>query len=192
MFNSEIFYKVSYDMITCNLNTNSKNPLYMQLYSFIKHEIESGNMGCGEKLPSKRALAVHLKISVITVETAYAQLLAEGYITSKPGSGFYVESFEETDKVSPPSEVTETATDTMPIQYDFRTNRIDTSDFPFSTWAKLSREVLSERSADLLNACHHQGIPILREEIASYLREYRGMTVDSEQIVVGAGSEYLT
>ncbi len=179
-------------MITCNLNTNSKNPLYIQLYSFIKQEIESKNIGCGEKLPSKRALAAHLKISIITVETAYAQLLAEGYIISKPGSGFYVESLAETDKVSPPSEVIETATDTMPIQYDFRTNRIDTSDFPFSTWAKLSREVLSEQSADLLNACHHQGILALRNEIASYLKEFRGMMVDSEQIVVGAGSEYLT
>ena len=192
MFNSEIFYKVSYEMITCNLNTNSKNPLYMQLYSFIKHEIESGNMGCGEKLPSKRALAAHLKISVITVETAYAQLLAEGYIISKPGSGFYVESLAEKNKVSSSLKVSETATDTMPIQYDFRTNRIDTSDFPFSTWAKLSREVLSEQSADLLNACHHQGILALRNEIASYLKEFRGMTVVPEQIVVGAGSEYLT
>ena len=168
-------------MITCNLNVNSKNPLYMQLYSFIKQEIESENIGCGEKLPSKRALAAHLKISVITVENAYAQLLAEGYITSKPGSGFYVENFAETDKVSFAPEISESIPETMPIQYDFRTNRIDTSDFPFSTWAKLSREVLSEQSVDLLNACHHQGIPILREEIASYLREYRGMTV--EQIV---------
>lgn len=192
MLNSGIFYKVGFDMITFTLNTDSKIPLYMQLYSFMKQEIESGNIKCGEKLPSKRALSAHLKISVITVETAYAQLLAEGYITSKPGSGFYVENFKETDKVSLDSEVSETLQETAPIQYDFRTNRIDTSDFPFSTWAKLSREVLSEQSADLLNACHHQGMLSLRSEIASYLRDFRGMAVTPEQIVVGAGSEYLT
>ena len=192
MFNSEIFYKVGHGMITCNLNTNSKIPLYIQLYNLIKQEIELGNIKCGEKLPSKRALSAHLKISIITVENAYAQLLAEGYIISKPGSGFYVESIAETDKVSSASEISESIPETMPIQYDFRTNRIDTSDFPFSTWAKLSREVLSEQSADLLNACHHQGMLALRAEIASYLKEFRGMMVDHEQIVVGAGSEYLT
>lgn len=180
-------------MITFNLNSNIKIPLYMQLYSFIKQEIESENIKCGEKLPSKRTLATHMKISVTTVETAYAQLLAEGYITSKPGSGFYVESlFEETDKVSLLQKVNEMVSEPTSIQYDFRTNRIDTSDFPFSTWAKLSREVLSEQSADLLNACHHQGLLVLRTEIASYLKEFRGMSVDPEQIVVGAGSEYLT
>ena len=130
MFNSEIFYKVGHDMITCNLNTNSKIPLYIQLYNLIKQEIKLGNINCGEKLPSKRALSAHLKISIITVENAYAQLLAEGYIISKPGSGFYVESIAETDKVSSASEISESIPETMPIQYDFRTNRIDTSDCP--------------------------------------------------------------
>lgn len=179
-------------MITLNLDTESKIPLYMQLYSYMKQEMESGNIKCGEKLPSKRALSAHLKISIITVETAYAQLIAEGYITSKPGSGFYAEDIAKTDKVSSDSEIGEIFQKNLPIKYDFRTNRIDTSDFPFSTWAKLSREVLSEQSADLLNACHHQGTLSLRTEIASYLREFRGMEVDPEQIVVGAGSEYLT
>lgn len=179
-------------MITLNLDTESKSPLYMQLYSYMKQEMESGNIKCGEKLPSKRALSAHLKISIITVETAYAQLIAEGYITSKPGSGFYAEDIAKTDKVSSDSEIGEIFQKNLPIKYDFRTNRIDTSDFPFSTWAKLSREVLSEQSADLLNACHHQGTLSLRTEIASYLREFRGMEVDPEQIVVGAGSEYLT
>ncbi len=179
-------------MITLNLDTESKSPLYMQLYSYMKQEIESGNIKCGEKLPSKRALSAHLKISIITVETAYAQLIAEGYITSKPGSGYYAEDIAKTDKVSLDSEIGEIFQKNLPIKYDFRTNRIDTSDFPFSTWAKLSREVLSEQSADLLNACHHQGTLSLRTEIASYLREFRGMEVDPEQIVVGAGSEYLT
>ena len=130
---------------------------------------------------------------MITVETAYAQLMAEGYITSKPGSGFYVECLSEEYIFDNKTQETEKAFDEpSEIIYDFRTNRVDTSVFPFSTWAKLSREVLSERSADLLNACPPQGILSLRVRIAEYLKEFRGMAVDPEQIVIGAGSEYLT
>ncbi len=193
MSNFRLFYKVGFIMVTFSLEANSKIPLYMQLYNYMKGQIESGNIKRGERLPSKRALSAHLKISIITVETAYAQLLAEGYITSKPGSGFYAECFTENldvNRIFP--EVNEIADETTEIRYDFRTNRIDISDFPFSTWAKLSREVLSERSTDLLNACHPQGILPLRKQIAEYLREFRGMEICPEQIVIGAGTEYLT
>lgn len=179
-------------MITVSFRTDNKTPLYMQLYNHIKQEIESGALPCGEKLPSKRALSAHLKISIVTVETAYSQLLAEGYITSRPGSGFYVEELLAVDQVSCVQEKGKITTETELIRYDFHTNRIDISNFPFSTWAKLSRAVLSEQSDDLLNACHPQGTMALRTEIASYLKAFRGMTVSPEQIVVGAGTEYLT
>lgn len=179
-------------MITISLDSESKMPLYMQLYEYIRGEIENGNIKKGEKLPSKRVLSSHLKISIITVETAYAQLMAEGYIISKPGSGYYAESFEETELAEILDEREEESAENSEILYDFRTNRIDTSDFPFSSWAKISREVLSGRSEELLNACHVQGTFRLRERIAEYLRNFRGMNVSPEQIVVGAGTEYLT
>lgn len=205
-------------MITFTLNPDSKTPMYEQLYSHIKGEIDAGNIKSGEKLPSKRNLSAHLKISIVTVETAYAQLMAEGYIASKPGSGFYVEDLgdiidiklEDTSnnkrdnkRESKTESKTENVGETswgndllqsagVRIKYDFRTNRIDTTDFPFSTWAKLSREVLSEGDTDLLNACEPQGTWALREQIARYLKAFRGMEVSSEQIFVGAGSEYLT
>lgn len=185
-------------MITIQLDSNSKTPLYMQLYSFIKDEITAGRIQSGEKLPSKRELSAHLKISIVTVETAYAQLLAEGYIVSRPGSGFYADTLaEELQGAAFPQQDAPEAENSAPspaqkaVKYDFRTNRIDTEVFPFSTWAKLSREVLSERSSDLLNSCNPQGTAALRAEIAAYLRAFRGMEVDTEQIVVGAGSEYL-
>lgn len=79
-------------MLTFNLDSNSKTPLYEQLYYRIRNELETGGIKSGEKLPSKRELASHLKVSVVTVETAYSQLAAEGYITSRPGSGFYSRS----------------------------------------------------------------------------------------------------
>nr|MDD6336526.1 PLP-dependent aminotransferase family protein [bacterium] len=180
-------------MFTLTFQSDEQIPLYQQLYRYIKDEIESGHIQGGQRLPSKRALSAHLKISIITVETAYAQLVAEGYIVSKPGSGYYAEHFidnpacddagaEEEQPACPPAD----------IQYDFHTNRIDTSDFPFSTWTKLSREVLSERSEDLLNACPAQGTAALRIQIAAYLKNFRGMEVSPEQIFIGAGSEYLT
>ncbi len=180
-------------MITFEFDTSHKIPLYQQLYSYIKGEIEKGNIKAGDKLPSKRTLSAHLKVSIVTVETAYAQLMAEGYITSKPGSGFYAEhmaaSKPRKEGIPPPSEPLE---ETVQIRYDFRTNRMDASDFPFSIWAKLSREVLSEQSPELLNACHPQGTPVLRRRIAEYLKSFRGMEVSPEQIVIGAGTEYLT
>lgn len=179
-------------MITISLDPNSKTSLYMQLYEYIKTEIENSNIRKGEKLPSKRALASHLKISIITVETAYDQLMAEGYIISKPGSGYYAETFDDFQQSEFLQEKEEHIPEESEILYDFRTNRIDTSDFPFSTWAKISREVLSERSEELLNACHVQGILKLRLMIAQYLRDFRGLQVSPEQIVVGAGTEYLT
>lgn len=184
-------------MITISLDTNSKTPIYIQLYEYIKTEIENGNIKNKEKLPSKRTLASHLKISIITVETAYAQLMAEGYIISKPGSGYYTDIWDNTEaeQLTPSAnQLPETSsTDTQSeIVYDFRTNHIDTSEFPFSTWAKISREVLSERSEELLNACDVQGTLYLRRMIAQYLRDFRGLKIEPEQIVVGAGTEYLT
>lgn len=69
-------------MLTYNMDNRQELPLYDYLYRCIKNDILSGRIGIGEKLPSKRSLAKHLNISVITVENAYAQLLLEGYITS--------------------------------------------------------------------------------------------------------------
>ena len=66
-------------MFTPILDSGSSRPLYEQLYRYIRDEIEGGRLRAGERLPSKRALATHLKISVVTVEGAYGQLLAEGY-----------------------------------------------------------------------------------------------------------------
>lgn len=175
-------------MITIQINDSDKTPVYQQIYRFIKAEIESGNLKSGEKLPSKRALSQHLKVSVVTVETAYYQLLSEGYIRSKAGSGFYVEdNFFGTESV----DIQEISEEEAEIKYDFSTNNMDTALFPFSVWAKLSRGVLNSKSTDLLNSCDFRGVESLREEIANYLKQFRGMNVSPERIVIGAGSEYL-
>lgn len=178
-------------MITPILDGNSKIPLYEQIYEYIKEEIRSGRLAQGEKLPSKRTLAAHLRVSRSTVETAYDQLAGEGYIRAKERSGFYVRQAERTfhgGRVPVPEILDEKE---RAFRYDLRTSGVDTEKFPFTVWARLMRDVLSECGQELLKSCHPQGLPGLRECISRYLYEYRRVEARPEQIVVGAGTEYL-
>lgn len=174
------------------ISFHDDKPLYVQLYKHIRNEIESGKIGAGEKLPSKRALSAHLKISVVTVESAYALLTAEGYIYSVPGSGYYVERLpgpfrgEQNCAAVPPKPAE------RKYRFDFRTNRVDAELFPFSVWARLSREILSSGRDELLQSCSGKGVYALRQAIAEHLRSFRGVEAQAEQIVIGAGGEYLT
>lgn len=181
-------------MITCLFDPASKTPLYEQLYRFVRTEIEHGRLRADEKMPSKRELAAHLKVSIVTVESAFAQLVAEGYLRGVPRSGYYVQVFEAMPQKAsaplPPKILTRTA-EPAAYDYDFGTGGVITSLFPFATWAKLAREVLALNSDELLNVTHPQGVPSLREEIAAHLYKFRGIRVPADSIVVGAGSEYL-
>lgn len=181
-------------MLTYHLDAQSGVPLYEQLYRAVRADIMSGALAGGTRLPSKRQLAANLRISQITVETAYGQLAAEGYIVSAPRRGYFVQ-----EQIAPPPSVhTETVHRTVGkyprnerYDYDFKTNIVDNGCFPFSTWAHLSRRVLSEYSARLLEATDPRGVLQLRQEIAHYLHDFRGIAVSPENIVVGAGLEYL-
>ena len=82
-------------MLTYNFENIGSDSLYEFLYKCIKNDIIQGIILSGEKLPSKRALAKNLAISVITVENAYGQLLAEGYIYSIPKSGYIRQSIRQ-------------------------------------------------------------------------------------------------
>ncbi len=181
-------------MLTYVLKPQKGKPLYEQLYSFIRKDIESGLLKSGEQLPSKRKLAAHLKVSVITVEGAYAQLLAEGYIRGEARRGYFVQPLliEEQKGVGAKESLIwgHQKQPSPQYDYDFATNAVDTEDFPFSTWAKLMRQVLWEDQ--LLEATEPKGLYELREAIVRHLYEFRGISAEPEQVVVGAGSEYLT
>lgn len=178
-------------MLTYHLNSNHKTPLYEQLYRAIRDDILSGTLS--GRLPAKRPLASHLRISQITVENAYSQLVAEGYIRAVPRSGYFVQQLDTPHTVPPAIHPLPSPSLPAPesIDFDFRTNIVDTTRFPFSTWAKLSRTVLTDYDRHLLLATEPQGVPALREQIRRYLYAFRGISVDREQIIVGAGSEYL-
>ena len=176
-------------MLTYSLEDRGGLSLYEYLYRRIRADILDGTLATGERLPSKQALAEHLHISVITVEGAYQQLEAEGYVYTLPKRGFFVSHVDRPPEAPAPAAIPEEVPAVWKL--DLRNNRVDSSRFPVSTWVRLTRQVLSEGGSPLLSPVPHQGLPALRRAIADDLRDYKGMSVSPEQIVVGAGAEYL-
>jgi GntR family transcriptional regulator/MocR family aminotransferase len=180
-------------MLTYDLSS-TENPLYQQLYECIKSDISSGKLKINEKMPSKRALANNLGVSTITVENAYDQLISEGYIYSLPRRGYYISDISDlrmTEAAIKKNLKIEKGRKTEVYRYDFSSNKTESADFPFSVWAKLMREAISLRAKDLLTVSPCEGVKELREAIAEHLHSFRGMNVDPDQIVIGAGTEYL-
>ena len=174
------------------LDPANRRPLYQQLYDSLTRQIRSGQLRAGDRLPGKRSLAAQLAVAVNTVDTAYQMLVAEGYLEARPKSGFYV--LEYTDMLpqregEAPAFVPPVPAP-PPVRFDLSTGSVDTALFPFSTWGRIQKELLYARP-ELLSHGHRQGEAELREELAVYLRAYRGVVCSPEQIVVGAGVEYL-
>ena len=147
-----------------------------------------------KNFPSKRSFAKNLGISVITVENAYEQLIAEGYIYSMPKRGFYVTDFKgvlETKQREEVQEIIPMTSGENSYLADFTSNQTEADQFPFTIWAKMVREVLSDSRIQLMTNPPCGGIMSLRQSIAGYLKDFRGMTVQPEQIIIGAGTEYL-
>lgn len=178
-------------MLTYNMDNRQELPLYDYLYRCIKNDILSGRIGVGEKLPSKRSLAKHLNISVITVENAYAQLLLEGYITSCEKKGYFVNDTGCVPQAS--CLIRPKAEEEFEYAYfaDLKSNRIRRNRFPFSTWAKLLRDTLSERPEQLLKTVPYNGVYELRLALAEFLHEFRGMQVLPSQIVICSGTDSM-
>ncbi|AJG75794.1 PLP-dependent aminotransferase family protein [Bacillus cereus] len=178
--------------LTPNLNMNSKKALYVQLYEYIKKEIKDGTISAFTKLPAKRKLADYLQVSKNTIEAAYEQLLAEGYIESISRKGYFVCKFEQMMDV----EGSEAEVEEIPFRegnytFDFTQTGVDTNTFPFTTYRKFINDVWQPRNNELLFLGHPQGELSLREEIANYLYESRGVRCSASQIVLGAGTQIL-
>lgn len=172
-------------MQTYTLDRSGASPLYEQLYRALKADILSGALPGGSRLPSGRALAEHLGLSRVTVETAYAQLLAEGYLTSRPRAGYFVEQL--TPQELPPRVSEPEAQPPEPKTAQSRSAQL----FPFSVWARLMRGVLLDRRQELLRPAPDAGLPALRQAVAAELYRQRGVHVSPEQVYIGAGAEYF-
>lgn len=177
-------------MLTYTLEKKKGQSLYASLYEYIRDDILSGQLTAGSRLPSKRALAANLGVSIATVESAYAQLIAEGYAMPRQRSGVYVCSIGEPFKKLPPVSVQESLP-TKKTLLDLSGGGGEDISFPFSVWAKTMRTVIAELGEEILRPVDFRGALELRKAIAAHLYQSRGLTVSPEQIVIGAGNEYL-
>ena len=199
-------------MFTCDFSKRGSKTLSDFLYEKLKSAIIEGSFLPNEKLPSKRNLANHLGISVITVANTYERLISEGYLYSIEKSGFFVTellTFESSQqsKIQKSQNINKTRKieDKPNInlknheeenlfknpKIDFKTNATNYEKFPFKTWTKITKEVFSEPNENLLKLPNPKGVFELRKEIAQYLKRFRNMNVKPEQIVIGSGTEYL-
>lgn len=171
-----------------------KTPLYEQIYLYLKNEIKAGRLRAGKRLPSTRRLAEHLKVSRSTTQMAYDQLLSEGYIEAKACKGYFVldvKELVELKETAFPSFIVDKEEEQKGCRIDFSPRGIDLESFPYGTWRKISKKILVDDKKELFLSGNRQGEPSLREAIGSYLHMARGVRVSPEQIVLGAGNEYL-
>ena len=180
-------------MLTYSFTDIGSDSLYMHLYKCIKNDILEGKLCSGTKLPSKRSFAKNLALSNITVENAYAQLQAEGYIYSLPRKGFFVSDISNIEKSLSREEAIKhiARKNNLAQNMDLVSNKANPDYFPFSIWTKLMREVINKNDAELMTVSPAGGIFELRNAICNYLKEFRDMNVRPEQVIIGAGTEYL-
>lgn len=179
--------------LTVALDGSLQKPLYQQLYESLAEQIRRGELHAGDKLPGKRSLAAQLAVAVNTVDTAYQMLVAEGYLEARPKSGFFVLEVTDVLRRDLPGPVPCPPSPPAPAErvlLDLSTGAVDTALFPFRTWGRIQRELLYGNPELLLHG-HRQGDEDLRRSLADYLHAYRGVVCHPDQIVVGAGVEYL-
>lgn len=174
-------------MIDITPSFQGDTPLYEQLYRYIVTQIRSGAFAEGEKLPSKRRLADHLKLSLTTIEKTYGILVSEGYLEAVPRSGYRVTPALTMIPTEPPPAVPKRE-EWDQLDECFSTSAVDTSVFPFTTWARLSKEAVYE-NPNMLQRGDGQGDWELRGTLANFLHQYRGVSCTPEQVVLGAGLE---
>jgi GntR family transcriptional regulator/MocR family aminotransferase len=183
-------------------------PLYRQVYAGLRAAILSGVLKAGERLPSTRALSEQLAISRTVILLAYEQLLAEGFVVGRGGSGTYVVDGLETTGPAPPAHAAEirlsrygafaqaaSATVGFPIRpatsprYDFAYGRGEVATFPFEMWQRLLLKHARGMSARGLDYAPPQGAQALREAIAIHLQRSRRVNCDASQVIVVSGSQ---
>ncbi|KXH86697.1 PLP-dependent aminotransferase family protein [Sporosarcina sp. HYO08] len=182
------------EMLIVKLDKTNVTPLYEQIYEQIQTDISTGKLPVGSKLPSKRRLGEFLDVSQTTIELAYGQLVAEGFISAKPRQGFFVQDIGELAYVQQektPYEPVKQEKETIELSVDFSPGKIDTHSFPFTQWRKCAKDLMDESSHHLLLLGHPHGDLALRQEIARYLYHSRGVDCTPEQIIVGSGTEQL-
>lgn len=157
---------------------------YISVYEHLRNAILSRGYASGARLPSKRAVAREMGVSLVTVEHAYRLLCDEGYAESRERSGFFV-SYHESDGAPRARHAEPVVTRVKP-----NTHRMPRT-FPFSIFTRTLRGVVTRYGERLLIKSPNMGTVELREAIVAYLARTKGVRVKASQIVVGSGAEYL-
>ncbi|MEH6943129.1 PLP-dependent aminotransferase family protein [Bacillus sp. JJ722] len=174
-----------------HIDKNSPIPRYVQVYKKIKKEIMEGKIPPNSKLPSIRNLADALNLSRNTTQLAYEQLLAEGFVRSESKRGYFVERLPIDNYSTSSIKVNFQQTVKSPSKdmIDFRLGAVDEEHFPLDRWRILSNRILKDSS--IYTYGDHQGDPLLRESIAKYLYQSRGVNASADQIIVGSNTQQL-
>lgn len=183
---------------TFSIDMQSSTPIYMQIYHYIRQEIEEGRLEADTRLPSTRGLAKYLFVSRNTIDMAYGQLLDEGYIEARPKRGYFVNDLTGHVPTLFSSQAPTLSSSESPkpndpdYLYNFAPDGVDLEAFPYPTWKKTMKDILSDdRNNVLFLQGDSKGEADFRATIASYLHQARGVNCSPEQIIVGAGADYL-
>ncbi|MBG9828670.1 PLP-dependent aminotransferase family protein [Bacillus wiedmannii] len=174
-----------------NINRKSENPMYQQVYQYIRTQILSGKLEKGKKLPSIRQLAIQLEVSRNTTQVAYEQLQSEGYIRSENKKGFFVEAIisDETLNFQPIREPHHETKHTAMKTIDFKIGTVDQENFPLKKWRMITNKIIKDSS--MFSYGEKQGDIKLRKALADYLFQSRGVNTSTEQIIIGSSTQHL-
>lgn len=171
-----------------------KQKLYISLYEQLKNQIIEGQYQAQDKFPSKRQLSEHLSLSHTTIEHAYQLLLDEGFIYSKPRSGYYVSDIQSLPVININNqfiEIEPKTPESKQYKYAFNLAEIDAEYFPLNLFRKYAKEAFEYNELALLEKGDIQGELNLRQQIAHYLFNSRGVSCHPNQIVIGSSTEQL-
>ncbi|QRG67201.1 PLP-dependent aminotransferase family protein [Brevibacillus choshinensis] len=169
---------------------NDHSPKYKQIYEKFKSFIEQGDIKADEPLPSIRQLADSLHVSRNTTLMAYEQLVAEGYIRGEGRKGYFVNELEPLLFQEARISSLHNQTEKMPsVRIDFRADVVDQSHFPLKAWRRISNQVLTVK--DSFRYGEPFGELCLREQIAAYLLQSRGVRTDPDAIIIGSSTQQM-
>lgn len=173
------------------LDPQGEKPLYQQLYEQIRQAVQTGNLSRGEKMPSLRKLSEDLGLSRTTIETAYQQLCAEGYLKSKPQSGYFVAASGRSQApVERLPKERDKRIQRQLVKYNLGTDVIDLKNADLTRWKRCVKDVLNRKDV-LVSYGEKQGETELREALSSYSYSVRGVVSTADSLVIGAGTQQL-
>ena len=175
-----------YDFIM--IDKNDRKPLYRQIYHSVRQAIENGSLRINDRLPSIRALSGSLSLSKTTVIAAYDQLCAEGYISNRPKSGYFVAADFENRPMLAESSDDYSNKENKYYEYDFSSKSIDSSVIDLAVWRKEIKNIIN-RSYLLTSYGDAQGEEALRHALQKYALGIRSVNSNVSNIIVGAGTQ---